>query len=79
MKSIIFCFVIALSQSALSQTGNSILDSDSDIAIFYYNQGINKIELEDYEGAKLDFEKALGKNENFEEAKNSLQILNQSN
>jgi hypothetical protein len=30
-------------------------------------------------GAKLDFEKALEKDENFEEAKNLLQILNQSN
>ena len=59
MKSIILCFVIALSQPALSQTGNSILDSDSDMAIFYYNQGINKIELEDYEAALLDFNEAI--------------------
>ena len=43
------------------------------------NRGKSKLKLDDKEGAKLDFEKALEKDENFEEAKNSLQILNQSN
>ena len=43
------------------------------------NRGKSKLKLDDKEGAKLDFEKALEKDENFEEAKNLLQILKQSN
>ena len=43
------------------------------------NRGKSKLKLDDKEGAKSDFEKALEKDENFEEAKNLLQILKQSN
>jgi len=43
------------------------------------NRGKSKLKLDDKKGAKLDFEKALEKDKNFEEAKKLFKILNQSN
>ena len=57
----------------------SLSPNDPDISEHLTNRGKTKLKLGDKEGAKSDFEKALEKDENFEEAKNLLQILKQSN
>jgi len=53
--------------------------NDSCISEHLTNRGKSKLKLNDKEGAKLDFEKALEKDKDFEEARNLLQILKQSN
>ena len=45
------------------------------IAEHLTNRGKSKLKLDDKEGAKSDFEKALEKDENFEEAKNLLESI----
>ncbi|MDB9782541.1 hypothetical protein OAB88_05500 [Winogradskyella sp.] len=46
------------------------------ISEHYTNRGKSKLKLNDIEGAKLDFEKALVKYEDFEEAKTLLESIN---
>ena len=47
------------------------------IAEHITNRGKSKLKLNDKEGAKLDFEKALKKDEDFEEAKSLLESIKQ--
>jgi len=64
---------------------SSIIIHDKSIELSPYHEGIaehitnrgkSKLKLNDFEGAKLDFEKALEKDEDFEEAKSLLKSIN---
>ena len=45
------------------------------VAEHYTNRGKASLKLSDFEGAKKDFEKALEKDENFEEAKKLISTI----
>ena len=60
----------------ISDISISLSPDDDYISEHYTNRGKSKLKLNDIEGAKLDFEKALEKDENFEEAKSLLESIN---
>ena len=60
----------------ISDISISLSPDDDHISEHYTNRGKSKLKLNDIEGAKLDFEKALEKDEDFEEAKNLLESIN---
>ena len=60
----------------ISDISISLSPDDYHISEHYINRGKSKLKLNDIEGAKLDFEKALEKDKNFEEAKSLLESIN---
>lgn len=60
----------------ISDISISLSPDDDYISEHYTNRGKSKLKLNDIEGAKLDFEKTLDKNEDFEEAKSLLESIN---
>jgi len=60
----------------ISDISISLSPDDDYISEHYTNRGKSKLKLNDIEGAKLDFEKALEKDKNFEEAKSLLESIN---
>jgi len=60
----------------ISDISISLLPDDDYISEHLTNRGKSKLKLNDIEGAKLDFEKALEKDEDFEEAKSLLESIN---
>ena len=59
----------------ISDISISLSPDDYYISEHYTNRGKSKLKLNDIEGAKLDFEKALDKDEDFEEAKHLLESI----
>lgn len=60
----------------ISDISISLSPNDDHISEHYTNRGKSKLKLNDIEGAKLDFEKALEKDKDFEEAKSLLENIN---
>jgi outer membrane protein assembly factor BamD (BamD/ComL family) len=62
MKNLLILITIIVSQITYSQNNEGsekTIESDVDMAKFYYEKGIDKIETEDYNGALEDFDNAI--------------------